>query len=79
VLAGLVASLRRELAEALGALEETRAELGQARERIAELEARLKKTSWNSPKPPSGEGAWQAGATVAAQEERAHAGRAGRA
>jgi hypothetical protein len=29
--AGLVASLRRELAEALGALEETRAELGQAR------------------------------------------------
>jgi transposase len=56
VLAGLVASLRRELAAALGALEETRAELGQARERITELEARLKKTSRNSSKPPSSEG-----------------------
>jgi transposase len=56
VLAGLVASLRRELAQALGALEETRAELGQARERITELEARLKQTSRNSSKPPSSEG-----------------------
>jgi transposase len=56
VLAGLVASLRRELAAALGALEETRAELARARERIADLEARLAKTSRNSSKPPSSDG-----------------------
>jgi hypothetical protein len=37
----LVASLRGELADALAALGETRAELGQAQERIAEREARL--------------------------------------
>lgn len=35
---------RVELADALGALEETRAELAGARERIAELEARLRQT-----------------------------------
>jgi hypothetical protein len=40
VLAAVVASLRRELADALGALEETRAELAGAREPIAYLEAR---------------------------------------
>jgi transposase len=44
VLAALVASLRQELADALGALEETRGQLTQARERIAELEARLRQT-----------------------------------
>jgi phage shock protein A len=44
VLAALAASLRQELAEALGALEEMRVELAQARERIAELEARLRQT-----------------------------------
>jgi transposase len=49
VLAALVASLRRELVE-------TRAELERARERIAELEARLKQNSRNSSKPPSSEG-----------------------
>jgi transposase len=49
VLAALVVSLRSELAEA-------RAELGRARERIAELEARLKQTSRNSSQPPSSEG-----------------------
>jgi transposase len=49
VLAGLVASLRQELAEA-------RAELERARERIAELEARLKQNSRNSSRPPSSEG-----------------------
>jgi transposase len=48
VLAALVVSLRQELAE-------TRAELERARERIAELEARLKQTSRNSSKPPSGD------------------------
>jgi hypothetical protein len=37
VLAELVASLRRELAEAVGALEQVRSELRQARERIADL------------------------------------------
>ena len=41
VLAALVASLRRELAEAVTALNQARAELAGARERIAELEARL--------------------------------------
>jgi transposase len=56
VLAALVASLRRELADALGALEETRAELAGARERIAELEARVRQTPRNSSKPPSSEG-----------------------
>jgi transposase len=49
VLAGLVVSLRGELAE-------TRAELERALERIAELEARLKQTPRNSSKPPSSEG-----------------------
>jgi transposase len=49
VLAALVASLRQELAEA-------RAELGRARERIAELEARLRQNPRNSSKPPSSEG-----------------------
>ena len=56
VLAAVVVSLRRELAETAGALEQTRAELAQAREQIAELEARLRQTSRNSSKPPSGEG-----------------------
>jgi hypothetical protein len=39
VLAALVASLRGELAGAVAALGQARAELAQARERIAELEA----------------------------------------
>jgi transposase len=56
VLAALVASLRRELAEAVAALEQARAELADARERIAELEARLKQNPRNSSKPPSSEG-----------------------
>ena len=56
VLAAVVVSLRRELAETAGALEQTRAELAQAREQIAELEARLRQTSRNSSKPPSSEG-----------------------
>jgi transposase len=56
VAAVLAASLRQELAGALAALEETRAELARARERIAELEARLKQDSRNSSKPPSSEG-----------------------
>src|SRR5262249_12245035 len=49
VLAALVVSLRRELAEA-------QAELERARERIAELEAQLRQTPRNSSKPPSSEG-----------------------
>jgi transposase len=56
VLAALVASLRHELAEAVGALERARAELAQARERIAELEARLRQNPRNSSTPPSSEG-----------------------
>ncbi len=56
VLAALVVSLRQELADALDALEETRGELAQARERIAELEARLRQTPRNSSKPPSSQG-----------------------
>jgi len=49
VLAGLVVSLRAELAE-------TRAELERTLERVAELEAQLKQTPRNSSKPPSSEG-----------------------
>jgi transposase len=56
VLAALVASLRRELADALGALAETRAELAGARDRVAELEARLRQAPRNSSRPPSSEG-----------------------
>jgi transposase len=56
VLAALVASLRRELADAVAALAQDRAELAEARERIAELETRLKQSPRNSPKPPSSEG-----------------------
>ena len=51
-----MASLRQELAEALGALKEMRGELAQARERIAELEAQLRQTPRNSSKPPSSQG-----------------------
>jgi transposase len=56
VLAVLVASLRRELADAVAALGQARTELAEARERIAELEARLKQNPRNSSKPPSSEG-----------------------
>jgi hypothetical protein len=38
VLAALVASLRGELADALAALEDTRADLARERERVAELD-----------------------------------------
>ncbi len=56
MLAALVVSLRRELADALAGSEQARAELAEARERIAELEARLRQNPRNSSKPPSGEG-----------------------
>ena len=56
VLAALVASLRRELAGAAAALGHARSELAQARERIAELETRLKQNPRNSSRPPSSEG-----------------------
>jgi transposase len=49
VLAALVVSLRGELADAV-------AELARAQERIGELEGRLRKTSRNSSRPPSGDG-----------------------
>jgi len=56
VLAALVVSLRCELAEAAGALEQARAELAEAREQIAGLEARLRQNPRNSSRPPSSEG-----------------------
>ena len=56
MLAALVASLRRELAEMAGALDQARTELAGARERIAELEARLNQDPRNSSKPPRSEG-----------------------
>jgi Family of unknown function (DUF6444) len=56
VLAALVASLRRELADRAGRLEGDRAELAGAQERIAELEARVRQTPRNSSRPPSSEG-----------------------
>ncbi len=49
MLAALVVSLRAELADAV-------AELARAQERVAELEDRLRKTSRNSSRPPSGDG-----------------------
>ena len=42
--------------EVLAALEQARAELAEARERIAELEARLRHNPRNSSEPPSSEG-----------------------
>lgn len=56
MLAALVASLRGELADALAALEDTRADLARERERVAELEARLAQSPRNSSRPPSSEG-----------------------
>jgi transposase len=56
VLAALVVSLRQELVGSLAVGEEFRAELASARERIAELEARLGLNSQNSSKPPSSDG-----------------------
>jgi transposase len=49
-------ALRRELAESQAALARALRELAEARERIAELEARLRQTPRNSSRPPSGEG-----------------------
>ena len=49
-------SLRGELAESQAALTRALGELAQAREQIAELEARLRQTPRNSSKPPSAEG-----------------------
>ncbi len=56
VLAAQVAPLRGELADALAALEDTRADLARERERVAELEARLARSPRNSSSPPSSEG-----------------------
>jgi transposase len=56
VLVALVASLRGELVNALAALQDTRADLARARERVAELEARLAQSPRNSSRPPSSEG-----------------------
>jgi len=56
VLAAVVASLRRELAEAVAALGQARVELPEAREQIADLEARLKQNPRNSSRPPASEG-----------------------
>ncbi len=51
-----MASLRGELADSQAALTRALEELARARERIAELEARLGQTPRNSSKPPSSEG-----------------------
>ena len=56
VLAALVTALRGELAESQAALARAAGELAQARERIAELEARLRQTPRNTSRPPSSEG-----------------------
>jgi transposase len=56
VLAALVIALRGELAGSQAALARALEELTQARERIAELEARLRQTPRNSSRPPSSEG-----------------------
>ena len=51
-----MAALRGELSDSQATLAQAVAELGSARERIAELEARLNQTPRNSSKPPSAEG-----------------------
>ena len=63
-------SLRGELAEAL-------VELERARERIAELEARLAQSPRNSSRPPSSEGLDEAAASEAVAAERGAGGRPG--
>ena len=78
VLAGLVASLRRELAEAAAALEQAQAELAAAWERIAGLEARLAQSPRNSSKPPSSEGLGKPPPRERSLRKRAGGGRAGR-
>ena len=79
-MAALAAALRQELADALGALEETRAELATARDRIAELEARLRQTPRFVPAAVQRRaGQAVAAATVAAEEDRPQARRPGRA
>jgi capsule polysaccharide export protein KpsE/RkpR len=81
VLTALVASLRRELAEAVAALGQARSELAQARERIAELETRLKQNPRKLLQAAVERGTGQAAAetAVAAEEKRPQARRAGRA
>jgi hypothetical protein len=80
VLAALVALLRAEVAGSQAALTRAAVKLAQARERIAELEARLRQTPRDSSRPPVQRGAGQAAAAaVAAEKERPQAGRAGRA
>jgi transposase len=77
VLAALADSLRSELADALAGLGRMRAELAAARERIAELEARLGQTPRNSSRPPSSEGLDKPQPrAVAAEEDRSQARRA---
>ena len=49
-------ALRRELAESQAVLARALEDLAQARERIAELGARLRQNPRNSSRPPSGEG-----------------------
>ena len=56
MVAALVAALRGELAESRAALARAQEDRAQARERIAELEARLRQSPRNSSRPPSGEG-----------------------
>jgi len=51
-----VVSLRHELAAAQTTLEQAHVELGRARDRISELESRLRQSPRNSSKPPSSEG-----------------------
>jgi transposase len=56
VVAALVAALRGELAGSRAALARALEDLAQARERIAELEARLRHSPRNSSRPPSSQG-----------------------
>ena len=78
VLAAVVASLRGELAEAVAALGQARAELAGARKQIAELEARLKQNPRNSSRPPSSEGLAKPAPKPRSLRRRAAASPAGR-
>ena len=68
------ARLRELLAERDAQIGELRAQVAELQAQVADLAARLRQNSKNSSRPPSSDGLGEAGAEVAAEEERAEAG-----